>query len=104
MTISKLIYESTKDFPTYEIYGLTSQLRRASVSVAANIAEGHSRNTTGEYKHFIGIALGSVAELETLVILSEELKLNENADWTRLLNLIESERKMLFSLKNKLRY
>jgi four helix bundle protein len=59
------IYRVSRDFPRQEIYGLTSRIRRASVSVASNIAESHGRMTTGEYKHFIGIARASIFEVQT---------------------------------------
>lgn len=69
----KLIYEITKTFPNSEIYGLTSQIRRAAVSVPSNIAEGHIRRHTAEFRQFLFIALGSLAELETQVIIANEL-------------------------------
>jgi four helix bundle protein len=59
------IYKITKKFPDEELYGLTSQLRRAGVSVSSNIAEGAGRGTDGEFKHFLGISNGSACEIET---------------------------------------
>ncbi len=73
MDVAELIYTSTRGFPAEETYGLKSQMRRAAVSIASNIAEGHARNTTGEYLQFIGHAMGSLAELETQVVLSKRL-------------------------------
>jgi four helix bundle protein len=73
------IYKSTKQFPQEELYGLTSQIRRAAVSIPSNISEGAARNSTKEYIQFLYIALGSTAEVETQLIISENLKyLNDN--------------------------
>ncbi len=70
---AKDIYLATRSFPSEERFGLVNQMRRAAVSIASNIAEGHARSTTAEFQRFILIAMGSVAELETQVILSGEL-------------------------------
>ena len=67
------IYKITRDFPKDEKYGLTSQIRRAAVSVPSNIAEGYGRKTTREYIHSLYIAYGSNCELETQVLLSGDL-------------------------------
>ena len=75
MDLSVRIYEITSRFPPEEKYGLTSQMRRAAVSISANIAEGQARRTTGEFLHLLGIARGSLAELETFLALSERLGL-----------------------------
>jgi four helix bundle protein len=64
------IYRSTDGFPARELYGLTSQLRRASVSISSNIAEGHTRGATKDLIRFLAIARGSVAELETQLLIS----------------------------------
>lgn len=73
MNLVKDIYTETRNFPKTEQYGLTAQIRRSAVSVPANVAEGQARNTTGEFKQFLGISRGSLAELETLLILSRNL-------------------------------
>lgn len=75
MKLVKLVYEVTQNFPDEEKYGLVSQLRRASVSIPSNIAEGCSRSSNKEYKRFVEIALGSILELETQFIIAIELKL-----------------------------
>ena len=67
------IYKITKGFPDEEKYGLTSQLRRAAVSVPSNISEGYGRKTTPEYIQFLYIAYGSICEIETQILLSGDL-------------------------------
>lgn len=67
------IYRITEVFPKSEIYGLTSQIRRASVSIPSNIAEGHSRRSSVDYIQFLKIARGSLAELETQLIIARKL-------------------------------
>jgi four helix bundle protein len=63
--LATAIYRLTQDFPKHELYGLSSQMQRAAVSVASNIAEGHGRLNRGEYRQFLGIARGSTYELQT---------------------------------------
>ncbi len=67
------IYKDTKSFPKEEIYGLTSQLRRASVSVASNIAEGAARQSKEEFVRFVYYALGSLSEIETQIIIADKI-------------------------------
>lgn len=70
MQLTQAIYQTTANFPKHETYGLISQMRRASVSIPSNIAEGHNRDSLKDYMRFISIAQGSLAELETQVSLS----------------------------------
>jgi four helix bundle protein len=67
------VYRWTEPFPKSELYGLTSQMRRAAVSVATNIAEGQARNSVGEFRQFVGYAKGSLVELETHMIIASNL-------------------------------
>ena len=67
------VFRATEDFPQSQLYGLTSQLRRAAVSVASNIAEGQGRLTSGEFRHFLGQARGSLLEMETQLAIAVEL-------------------------------
>lgn len=68
--LAKTVYQLTKRFPDSERFGLISQLNRCSVSIPSNIAEGAGRNTSGEFKQFLGISIGSLYELETQLIIS----------------------------------
>ena len=70
MALTNLIYDVTADFPKSEIYGLANQIRRAAVSIPSNIAEGSIRGSKPEFSRFINIARGSLAELETQIILA----------------------------------
>ncbi|MBA4391722.1 MAG: four helix bundle protein [Syntrophus sp. (in: bacteria)] len=73
MKLAKEIYRLTSGFPKEEVYGLTAQIRRSVVSIPSNIAEGAARNSDKEFVQFLYIALGSLAELETQLLLSKEL-------------------------------
>lgn len=103
MKLAPEIYRITRGFPTEERYGLSSQLRRAAVSVAANIAEGQGRNHFGEFRQFLGIARGSLAELDTLLILSTELSYMGQEEQNRLAKLIIEVRKPLQGLLQRTR-
>lgn len=74
MNLAILVYQFSSDFPKQETYGLTTQVRRAAVSIPSNIAEGAARNSARELHHFLGIASGSLAELATQLELAERLK------------------------------
>jgi four helix bundle protein len=99
--LTKLIYELTKTFPQEEKFGLTNQIRRASVSIPSNIAEGAGRNSDKEFVQFLAIAAGSSYEVETQLIIAIELKYVENRE--DVFKLIEEIQKMLFTFSNKLK-
>ena len=80
MTMVTNVYEVTKSFPSDERFGLISQIRRCAVSVPSNIAEGQARNTPGEFKQFLGIARGSLAELTTQLMIAQNLGYLSNED------------------------
>ncbi len=71
MQLSRQVYQLTRSFPNHEMYGLSGQMQRAAVSAPANIAEGHARNSTKQFLHHLSIARGSLAELETFLILAQ---------------------------------
>jgi four helix bundle protein len=98
----KSIYEITKSFPNSECYGLTSQIRRAAVSVPSNIAEGHIRGHKAEFRQFLFIALGSLAELETQVIIAHELGYLENIKKNKFIEEIDILGKQMRTLISKL--
>jgi four helix bundle protein len=102
ITLVKLIYQITQTFPAEEKFGLISQMRRAAVSVPSNIAEGQARHTTGEFVQFLSHAEGSVAELETELIIAVELGYCNLAQLPKALDLISELRKMLNALRRKL--
>ncbi len=77
MELTVSVYSLTKTFSGDELYGLTSQLRRASVSVASNIAEGRGRGTDGEFRQFLNIAQGSTYEVQTQLLVAKRLKIGD---------------------------
>src|SRR3984957_10604380 len=102
IALAKTIYKLTAGFPSEEKFGLISQMRRAAVSVPSNIAEGQARHTTGEFVQFISYAEGSLAELDTQLILSSELRFCDRASTTPAFELIDELRRMLNVLRRKL--
>jgi four helix bundle protein len=93
-----LVYESSKEWPVTELYGLTSQVRRAVVSVAANIAEGHGRNGRREVIHHLGIARGSLCEVETMVIIGARQRFLSDVDQQSVLACSQEVGKLLNGL------
>lgn len=102
LAISKQLYQLTEDFPKREWFGLAGQMRRAAVSIPSNIAEGNARHTKKDYRHFIAIALGSTAELETQIALCIELHYLKEGDANTLLSQLDEVGRMLRSIHKKL--
>jgi four helix bundle protein len=96
------IYRITKDFPQDEKFGIVVQMRRAAVSIPSNIAEGQDRRTTREFIHFLSQAEGSVAELETQIIIAIQLGYCEEIEVKAAVDLISQVRKMLNALRRTL--
>ena len=103
MNLVKKIYQLTEQFPSKEIYGLTSQMRRSSVSIPSNIAEGSQRVSDKEFANFILISKGSLAELETQTIIANELSYITKEDADLLIGEMSDLQKMLFSFHNRLK-
>ena len=100
--LTLLVYKLTQTFPKSELYGLTSQLRRASSSVPTNIAEGSGRDSDKDFRRFLVIAHGSATEVEYLLFLCKDLNYINEMTFEELTNLITPLRKMLNSLIKKL--
>lgn len=101
--LTVLIYRATQKFPAEERFGLTSQMRRAAVSIPSNIAEGWSRQHRPEYLQFLRVSRGSLAELETQVLLSQDLELMPEASASELLSRCDSLSRQLLALERALR-
>jgi four helix bundle protein len=100
MDLVEQIYQITRSFPKEELYGLTSQVRRAAVSIPSNIAEGHCRNGRREFIHHLSIALGSLGEVETQMILAQ--RLGYLADSTPVLEMASETGRLLVGLMHSL--
>jgi four helix bundle protein len=96
------VYRHTASFPREELYGLTTQLRRSSSSIAANLAEGCGRNGDAELARFCSIAMGSASELEYHLLLARDLKLLIAADYAELAQQATEVKRMLTGLLQKL--
>ena len=96
------IYKTTKNFPKDELYSLTSQLKRAAVSIPSNIAEGCGRHYTAEYKQFLYVTIGSCAEVQTQLIIASKLGYLKDCNAKNLLDRTEEISKMTMGLIKKL--
>jgi four helix bundle protein len=102
MDLVETIYSLTRDFPKEETYGLTSQLRRAAISIPSNIAEGHTREHLKEYLHHLSMAQASLAEVETQLEIAARLKYLQSEQLRELLPETSSLGKQLYALRNAL--
>jgi four helix bundle protein len=98
----KEIFLITEKFPPREIYGLTNQIRRAAVSIPSNIAEGQGRNSSKEFRQFLAIALGSLAEIETQLIIGRKINFLGIEEAEPLLSTIDRIRKMTKALSKSI--
>lgn len=99
---AKEVYRLTEKFPPHELYGLTSQIRKAIVSIPSNIAEGQCRNSSKEFRHYLAIALGSLGEVETQLIIAKEIDYMSQAELAYLQSPINDIRKMIIVLSRKI--
>jgi len=97
------IYKTSGNFPKEELYGLTSQMRRSSISIPSNIAEGAGRNSDKDFNRFLDISLGSSFELETQVIIAKELEFLSEIEFQNLTEKIQEEQKMITGLQRSLK-
>lgn len=102
MKLARQIYTLSRDFPKEEVYGLTSQMRRAAVSIPSNIAEGYARKSKKEYLQFYSIAYGSTLELETQIILASDFGYISKPSFVVVSELVNEISKKLHSLILKL--
>ena len=97
------VYRQSRDFPKHETFGLSSQIQRSAVSIPSNIAEGHARSSDKELHHFLSISLGSLAELETQLIIAEQLGYVSTDNLTKLLAKADEIGKMLKAFQKKVK-
>jgi four helix bundle protein len=99
MEAAKLVYSLVKKLPKEETYSMSDQMRRAAVSVPSNIAEGHARSSRNEYQHFLSVAKGSAAELETQLLLCVKIDYLADKDISLAMALLQEVGKMLNAIK-----
>ena len=100
---TKEIYQTTRDFPKEELYGLTSQMRRAAVSIPSNLAEGAARKGSKEFRQFLNIAQGSISELDSQIELAHILSYINKNTYDVLIENVNTISKMLYGLSRSLK-
>jgi four helix bundle protein len=101
--LTLVVYQVTASFPREELHGLTTQMRRAATSIAANLAEGCGRRGDAELSRFCSIAFGSASELEYFLLLARDLRLLERGDYDRLAEMTTEVKRMLTGLLQRLK-
>ncbi|MGB3651876.1 MAG: four helix bundle protein [Rivularia sp. (in: cyanobacteria)] len=102
--ISVICYQLTQNFPKAELYGLTSQIRRAAVSIPSNIAEGYGRTSNNEYIRFLQIALGSLRELDTQLIIARRVGLAAESElFSKAMKEVDEMQRIMVTTLNKLK-
>jgi len=100
--LAEEVYRLTQSFPKQEMYGLSSQMQRAAVSIPSNIAEGHGRDSTKEFLHFLSVALGSLFELETQLTLAGRLGYLDKGELENVLSRMDEISRMMRGLQKSL--
>jgi four helix bundle protein len=103
VALAKGVYEATRDFPTDEVFGLTSQMKRASVSIASNIAEGGARKGQQEFVQFLYIAIGSASELDTQIEIAKAINIGNATTLDQLQKSTDTIKAMLYGLTKSIK-
>ncbi len=102
MDLAEIVYQITMSFPKEEMYGLTNQLRRAAVSIPSNIEEGQARQSTAEFRNFLSMARGSLAEVETQLLLANRFKYITDVSLNQIMEVHQEVSKMIPALMRRL--
>jgi four helix bundle protein len=100
---ANMVYDACDSFPKYEVFALGDQLRRASVSISSNIAEGASRTSSVEFAHFLEIAIGSAFEVETQLLIAKKRNYISDDVYTKLVSRLQSEERQINTFRSKLK-
>jgi four helix bundle protein len=102
MALTNAVYDATEGFPKHEVYGLTNQIRRAAVSIPSNIAEGSAHSSKKEFVHFLRHARGSLAELETQILIAQARRYFQDTNAENLLKMADETSRILSGLVRSL--